>query len=359
MENRRANALLRALAGQNAQGAVLVKPSNVRWLSGYMGEGLLVLTEKGMTVVTDFRYVEAAEKQAPGCAVRSIAAGVPHEKIAAEVLHEAGVKTAAFEDDVVTVRSMRALTDASEGIAYEPLKTRPEKLRAVKDADEIAAIEEACGISCKAFERILEKIRPGVTEREIAFALEDEFRALGAEGTAFETIVAAGENGSLPHAIPGSRVIENGMLVTMDFGARVRGYCSDMTRTVATGAVDGEMRRLYDTVRRAQELALEYIDWHKSCFEADRIARDYINQNGYEGAFGHSLGHGVGLYIHENPRLSPACKPQDILENGDVVTCEPGIYLAGKYGVRIEDMVLIHDGGAEAITRSPKELIIL
>ena len=183
-------------------------------------------------------------------------------------------------------------------------------------------------------------------------------RKNGAERASFDIICVSGKKSSLPHGEPGNRRLEPGFL-TMDFGCTYKGYCSDMTRTVATGAVDGEMRRLYDTVRRAQELALEYIDWHKSCFEADRIARDYINQNGYEGAFGHSLGHGVGLYIHENPRLSPACKPQDILEDGDVVTCEPGIYLAGKYGVRIEDMVLIHDGGAEAITRSPKELIIL
>ena len=216
MQNRRSEALLRALSQQNAQGAVLDRPSNIRWLSGFTGEGLLVVTGKGLTVVTDFRYVEAAEKQAPGCEVRSISAGVPHEKIAAEVLADAGVETAAFEDDIVTVRSIRGLTGANEAIHYEPFVTRPEKLRAVKDEDEIATIEEACAISCKAFERILGKIRPGVTEREIAFALENEFRALGGEGIAFDTIVAAGENGSLPHAVSGDRVIENGMMVTME-----------------------------------------------------------------------------------------------------------------------------------------------
>lgn len=357
MENRRANALLRALAGQNAQGAVLVKPSNVRWLSGYMGEGLLVLTEKGMTVVTDFRYVEAAEKQAPGCAVRSISAGVPHEKIAAEVLREAGVKTAAFEDDVVTVRSMNRLTDASEGIGYEPLKTRPETLRAVKDANEIAAIEEACGISCKAFERILEKIRPGVTEREIAFALEDEFRALGAEGTAFETIVAAGENGSLPHAIPSNRVIEKGMLVTMDFGARVRGYCSDMTRTVAVGKISDEQRRVYDAVLEAHLRAMEAIKPGAVGRDVDEVARGYLRSCGYGNEFGHSLGHGVGLDIHEEPRLST--RSDDVLEAGNIVTDEPGVYLPGKCGCRIEDSVLVTKEGCRSLIPAAKELITL
>lgn len=355
MQNRRSEALLRALSQQNAQGAVLARPSNIRWLSGFTGEGLLVVTGKGLTVVTDFRYVEAAEKQAPGCEVRSISAGVSHEKIAAEVLADTGVETAAFEDDIVTVRSMRGLTGANEAIHYEPFVTRPEKLRAVKDEDEIATIEEACAISCKAFERILGKIRPGVTEREIAFALENEFRALGGEGIAFDTIVAAGENGSLPHAVPGDRVIENGMMVTMDFGARLRGYCSDMTRTVAVGKISDDQRRVYDAVLEAHLRAMEAIKPGAAGKDVDAVARNYLRECGWD--FGHSLGHGVGLDIHEEPRLS--MRSDDVLEPGNVVTDEPGVYLPGKCGCRIEDSVLVTRDGCRSLTPATKELIIL
>jgi len=357
MAAERKNALMKALAGQDAQAAILVKPSNVRWLCGYTGEGLLVVTEKGVTVVTDFRYVEAAQIQAPDCGVRSISGAITHEAIAAEILKEEGVRVCAFEDDVVTVRRMRLLTEAAPQIRFDPLKTRPEVLRAVKDADEIATIEEACGVAVRAFERVLEKIRPGVTERYVAFELESEMRAFGAEGTAFSTIVAAGPNGSLPHAEPGERVIEKGMLVTMDFGARVRGYCSDMTRTVAVGKPGDEERRVYDAVLEAHLRAMESIRPGAVGRDVDGVARAYFKTCGWESEFGHSLGHGVGLDIHEEPRLS--MRSDDVLQAGNIVTDEPGIYLPGKCGCRIEDSVLVTSEGCRSLTPAAKELIIL
>lgn len=354
MPNRRVEAFIEVLAAQGAQAAILLKPSNVRYFSGYTGEGLLVVTPEGATVVTDFRYVEAAQRQAPDCDVRRVEHG-GHEAAAVEVLSRAGVATAAFEDDILTVRGMRRLCEAAPEMRFEPLETRPETLRAVKDANEIAAIEEACDITCRAFERILQKIRPGMTEREVAFALENEMRSLGAEGTAFSTIVAAGSNGSLPHAEPGDRPIERGMLVTMDFGARVRGYCADMTRTVAVGEPGAEQRRIYAGVLEAHLRAMKAIRPGAVCREVDAVARDYLKSLGWE--FGHSLGHGVGLDIHEEPRLS--ARSADTLQAGHVVTDEPGVYLPGKCGCRIEDSVLVTKDGCRSLTPAAKELIIL
>lgn len=338
--------------------AVLVEnPVHQYYLSGFnFCDGHVVIGREKAWLFTDFRYIEAANGSA---AARDFEI---FDKSAISVLHStlqnAGVKNLGYEDRYMTVDALQKTRIAMPGMNFLPIGDLIEGQRRFKTDAERECIRRAQAITDATFAHILNFITPERTETEIALELEFFMRKNGAERASFDIICVSGKKSSLPHGEPENRRLEPGFL-TMDFGCTYKGYCSDMTRTVATGAVDGEMRRLYDTVRRAQELALEYIDWHKSCFEADRIARDYINQNGYEGAFGHSLGHGVGLYIHENPRLSPACKPQDILENGDVVTCEPGIYLAGKYGVRIEDMVLIHDGGAEAITRSPKELIIL
>ena len=357
MKKERINAFLRALEKQGAEAAVLAKPSNVRWLSGFTGEGLLVVVAGAASVVTDFRYVEAAQREAPGCAVRSISGGVTHEAIAAELLKAAGVKNAAFEDDVLTVRQMQRLEQAAEGIHFAPAKTRPEALRAVKDQEEIDAIERACAITCAAFERILAVIRPGVTERAVAFALENEMRALGAEGTAFPTIVAAGANGSLPHAVPGDTAIASGMLVTMDFGARVDGYCADLTRTVAVGQPDALQRRVYDAVLEAHLRAMDAIAPGACGRDVDAIARAYFKTCGWETEFGHSLGHGVGLDIHEEPRLS--MRSTDVLEAGNVVTDEPGIYLPGQCGCRIEDSVLVTRDGCRSLTPAAKELIIL
>ena len=244
-----------------------------------------------------------------------------------------------------------------EEVSCTSLQRAPQKLREIKTEAEVSAIRKACGITSKAFGAILEKIRPGMTEKELQIELDFTMLRLGADGNAFSTIIASGENGSLPHAIPGPRVLRAGDMITMDFGAKVDGYCSDMTRTVALGKPSDEMKRVYDTVFRAQAMCVEALAAGKNCYEIDRLARDYIDAQGYAGRFGHGLGHAVGIDIHEEPRLSPKCRED--LRAGVVMTVEPGVYLPGVGGVRIEDTCLVLENGSESLTTADRQLIIL
>jgi Xaa-Pro aminopeptidase len=351
----RGEKLLELLSAAQIQGALVHKPSNMRYLSGYTGEGLLVLAPGLRAVVTDFRYTEQAEQQAPGYSVHMTDAANTAEQVAAGLL--SGLEVVAFEDDEVTVKGMGKLSEAMPGQRFVPMNRRVETLRQIKDADEIAWIEKACEISCLAFLDMLSFIAPGRTELEVRFALENALYRHGAEKLAFDTIVATGANGSLPHAIPGNRVIEKGHLVTMDFGARVGGYCADITRTVAVGTLGDKERHVYETVLAAQLLALDAIRPGAICREVDKIARDFIDEAGYKGRFGHGLGHSLGLDIHENPRLSSAS--DDTLAPGMLMTNEPGIYLPGQCGCRIEDTVLVTEDGCRRLTTAGKELIIL
>ena len=223
---KRTDKLLAALPEKTA--ALLHNTSNIFYLSGYTGEGLLLVAPGINAVITDFRYVEAAQKQCPGFAVHAIRAGVNHIQLAHELLEQAGITRLAVEDNVITVRGMREIEKAMPGTQFEPLDFKVEKLREVKDDDELSRIERACDITCQAFEYICGFIAPGRTEREVQLALDYKMLQLGAQGLAFDTIVASGENGSLPHAVPGERVIEEGDMVTIDFGARVDGYDADI-----------------------------------------------------------------------------------------------------------------------------------
>ncbi len=340
-----------------AQGAIVHKPSNMRWLSGYTGEGLLFIAAGVRAVITDFRYTEQAEQQALGYSVHMITQALTHEKLAAELAGSKGVKIIAFEDDFVTVKGAESLKAAMPDARFISVNQKAEKLRTVKDESEIALIEKACAISCQAFDAILGIIRPGMTELEIRFELESLMYRFGAEKPSFDTIIASGPNGSLPHAIPGSRVIQTGEMLTMDFGARYGGYCADMTRTVAIGPIDGAKRRVYDTVLAAQLKALEAIKPNMVCSEVDKVARSFIDDAGYAGRFGHGLGHSIGLDVHENPRFSTTCDA--VLEEGIVITDEPGVYLPGDCGCRIEDTVLVTGNGCRRLTPAAKELIIL
>ena len=229
--------------------------------------------------------------------------------------------------------------------------------RQIKDAGEIEKMKRAQAITDAAFEHILNFIDPSRTEIEIALELEFFMRSHGAESVAFQTITVSGSASSLPHGVPRPVKLERGFL-TMDYGACVDGYCSDMTRTVVIGKADEEIKRLYNTVLSAQLAALDAAkNGERRGFTLDKIARDVIEDAGYHGAFGHSLGHGVGMYIHEAPRLAPRTPKDELLCSGNVVTFEPGIYLEGKYGCRIEDMAVITDDGIYNFTKSPKELI--
>ena len=338
--------------------ALLHNPSNIFYLSGYTGEGLLLVAPGIKAVITDFRYVEAAQKQCPEFEIHSIRAGVGHVKLAGELLEKHGINKLLYEDNIVTVRAMRDMEKAMpENMTFEPLNFAVEALRTVKDEEELKAIQHACDITCQAFEYICGYIKPGMTERQVQLALDYKMLELGAQDMAFSTIVASGENGSLPHAVPGERVIQKGDFVTMDYGAKVDGYCSDMTRTVAVGEPSEKLREIYEIVLRAQEAAQAALAPGKNCADMDKIARDIIAAAGYGECFGHSLGHGVGIDIHEEPRLSS--RSTDILAPGHIVTVEPGIYVPGLGGVRIENTCVITEDGYKALCSASKDLRIL
>ena len=341
-------------------GAVVVHdPSNMFYLTeGYTGEGLVYISALRRAVLTDFRYTEQAEKQAKGFEVLMSDAAKDQNQLLAEVLREDGVTEVRFESNYLSVDAFEKMKGAAgEEIAWAPLAEAVQKLRQVKTPAEIVIMRKAAAITSEAFQAILPKIREGMTEKELQIELDFTMLRLGADGCAFDTIIASGENGSLCHAIPGNRAIRRGDMITMDFGAKVGGYCSDMTRTVAFGTPSEEMRRIYDTVYRAQNICEEALAAGKVCSAIDRLARDYIDARGYQGRFGHGLGHSVGIDIHEEPRLSQKC--HDVLKAGVVITVEPGVYVPGVGGVRIENTCLVKENGSEALTTPQKELIIL
>lgn len=353
----RTDRFLALLKETGAQGALIHKPSNMRWLSGYTGEGLLIVAPGLRAIVTDFRYTEQAEQQAPDYTVHMTTATVTHAQTAAALVKAAGIQTLSFEDDEVTVSGFAALQEAMAGVTFVPQGKIVEKLRVIKDAGEIELIRKACVIADKAFEYMLGVLKPGMTELDVRLELENALYRNGAEKLAFDTIIASGPNGALPHAIPGNRKLENGDMITMDFGARYGGYCSDTTRTVALGSLDAEKLKVYETVLEAQLRALDAIKPGAACREVDHVARAYINGQGFEGRFGHGLGHSLGLDVHEDPRFSTTSDA--VLEEGIVITDEPGIYIPGAYGCRIEDTVLVTKDGVERLTTSSKELVIL
>ena len=233
------------------------------------------------------------------------------------------------------------------------------EMRSCKEPVEIEAMRHAQKITDTAFTQMLDFIKPGLTEKEIAARLEYNMKLLGADGLAFETIAVAGPNSALPHGIPGDRPVQNGDFLTLDFGASYDGYCSDMTRTVAIGTPTDEMREVYETVREAQRIGIAEAAVGVPCLTVDRKVRDYIYGKGYEGCFGHGTGHSVGLEIHEMPVFSPSATDKMFCKNGEILTVEPGIYLEGKFGCRIEDMILFDENKTIDMTMSPKELIIL
>ena len=339
--------------------AVVADPSNMFYLTGgYTGEGMVFLSRNRRVIVTDFRYTEQAENQAPGYEVQMTEKDRSAFLVIAELAQSEGITCIRTETNYLSVDRFEKLRAAlGEEISCVSLEEAPQILRQVKTPTEILAIRKACNITAEAFRAILPKIREGMTEKELQIELDFTMLKLGADTTAFDTIIAAGEHGSLPHAIPGNRAIRQGDMITMDFGAKVGNYCADMTRTVALGKPSEEMRRIYDTVLRAQMMCEDALSAGKNCYDIDKLARDYIDARGYAGRFGHGLGHSVGIDIHEEPRLSPSC--QEILKAGVVITVEPGVYVPGVGGVRIENTCLVKENGCEALTDAEKQLIIL
>ena len=332
-----------------------------RYLSDFnYDDGYILVTPDKSYLLTDFRYIEAANAHVNGAEFEVLA---PKGGMLAEIasrLRTNNAKTVLFEEEEMTYGLYETFRDALPGCNLQKGGSALlVSLRLYKDEEEIARIRKAQAITDETFSYILTFIKPEMTELEVALEMEFHMRSLGSEGVAFDTIAVSGTNSSRPHGVPRNVRLENGFF-TMDFGARFDGYDSDMTRTVVLGKADAEMKKLYQTVRNAQTAAIEALHVGINCRQADRIARDLIDGAGYAGCFGHGLGHGVGMYIHESPRFSPAAPADQVLEVGHVVTVEPGIYLAGKYGCRIEDMIYVHaDGTVEDLTHSPKDLIEL
>ncbi|KYO65830.1 M24 family metallopeptidase [Thermovenabulum gondwanense] len=357
MVSTRIEKLVNALKEKNLLSAVIFKPENIFYLCNYTGEGFLLVTETKMYIFTDFRYVEQAKKESPHCDVIEYKPGVSSFSLLAQVLKENNILNTGIEENVVTLKTYEELNQNLEGIEIGRVGGLVEKIRMIKEEEEIDNIKTAQRIADMAFIHILDYIKPGVSEKEISLELEFFIKKNGAQGLSFPTIVATGERASLPHGEPTERKLKYGDFITLDFGAKYNHYCSDMTRTVFLGKPGEEQIKIYRIVREAQEKALEYIKAGILGKDADKIARDIIENNGFGSNFGHGLGHGVGLEIHEEPRLSKLGEEE--LKPGMVVTVEPGIYIENFGGVRIEDLVVITEHGIKNLTKSSKDLIIL
>ena len=338
--------------------AVLVTdPYNMRYLSGFSGgEGALLLTDRKKVLITDSRYTEAAGRETDFLVLEESRSN-PRGELLAQLAGEYRVSRMGFEDAAVTYQEYEKLRKALPEQELIPLGGLLDSLRAVKTEEELKLIRRAESIGDLAFAKILEVLKPGISELEVAAELEYQMKRAGAEGLSFDTIVASGFHSSMPHAVPTEKKLEPGDFVTMDFGCRYRGYCSDMTRTVVIGKASQEQKKIYQTVLEAQRLALDQLSAGKTGRQVDAVARGHIAQAGYGKYFGHGLGHSLGLFIHEEPRLSPG--DDTLLLPGMVETVEPGIYVPGFGGVRIEDLALVKEGGCENYTGSPKELIEL
>lgn len=332
--------------------AILIsQPENRRYLSGFTGSaGLLLVTPDRAVLATDFRYYEQVGREAPAWELARVTT------TAAQLLGDllTGVPRLGFESQHITVDQLATWSQAAPGVEWVPLKDTVEMLRAVKDETEIAAIRRAVALTDAALAHGLAVVHPGMTELELAWKIESYMRSHGASKVAFDLIVASGPNGALPHAHPGEQVVQAGQPIVFDLGCTVNGYCSDLTRTVCLGqpAAGQKYLDVWHLVLAAQQAAEAGIRAGLTGIEADLLARDVITAAGYGDQFGHGLGHGVGLAVHEKPgagRLST-----DTLEAGMTLTVEPGVYLPGEFGVRIEDLVVIGHDGVEILSGAPK-----
>ncbi|HXF57782.1 MAG TPA: aminopeptidase P family protein [Actinomycetota bacterium] len=327
---------------------------NVRYLTGFTGSnGQLLLTPDGGVFLTDGRYTEQARREVPDLR-RGVYSG-EFARAFATACTDLGVRRVAFEAAGLTYKAYTDL--AATGVELVPTVQEVERLRWVKDPDELALVEAAQDLTDRAFEEVLGRLAEGVTERELALELDCTMRRLGAQDVAFDTIVAFGESAAEPHHRPSDRPLRRGDVVKLDFGCVFEGYHSDMTRTVALGEPHPTLREVYEVVRQAQRAGVEAVRAGATGGEVDRAAREVIREAGYGDRFSHSLGHGVGLEIHEGPTLRH--EGSDVLPEGAVVTVEPGVYLEGLGGVRIEDMVVVTGDGCRVLPRAPKDLIIL
>lgn len=342
------------LREEKVDALLVLQPQNRYYLSGFSGSsGYLIITQDEDVLLTDFRYKEQAKNEVTGITI--VQHGLdPMGDIYTE-LKRLGVKVLGFEQEYTTYSNYLTYVRSFPDLELKHVKPIVEELRKVKDQHEIAKMEKAIEITGEAFAHILGFLKPGITEKEVALELEFFMKKRGASGLAFTTIVASGHRSSLPHGIASEKVLEKGDFVKIDFGCIYNHYCSDLTRTVVLGKATDKQKEIYNTVLEAQLKAIDGIKAGISGKDADSLARDVIYSKGYTENFGHGLGHGIGMVVHENPRVSP--KAEDLLQTGNVVTVEPGIYIEGYGGVRIEDMLVITDIGNRNLTKVTKELI--
>jgi Xaa-Pro aminopeptidase len=347
--------LLGGLKEKNIDGLLISQPENRRYLSGFQGSaGFLIITKNKSILATDARYTVQAKSQAPDYEIFTASSNISDwlPKLAAEL----NIGKLGFEGENLSFSLYRRLCDIlgkdKPVLKLVPVEKMVEPLRAVKEPEEIELISQAAGIADAAMDYIQDKIQPGITEIEAAWEIERFMREKGSQPVPFDVIVASGPNSTLPHAQPSARAIQEGEPIVIDIGARVEGYASDLSRTICLGAPDETFKKVYDTVLGAQAGAIALIKPGMSGAEADQLARVIIGEGGYGEAFGHGLGHGVGLATHEMPRLGPGSA--DELAEGMVFTVEPGIYLEGWGGVRIEDLVVMEQGKVREISKAKK-----
>ncbi|MFS0722773.1 M24 family metallopeptidase [Paenibacillus sp. 1P07SE] len=355
MANKRVFRLRERLAERGLKAMLITHPVNRRYLSGFTGSsGYVLVTEQDSWLLTDFRYMTQAPEQAPGFRV------VDHGTSAIDKVREllgGGYGRVGFEQEFVVFSDYTSWSEALAEVELVPVSGVVEELRATKDDGEISVMQEAAMLADETFSHIVGLLKPGMVESDIALEMEVFMRSHGATSSSFDTIVASGERSALPHGVASGRVIGNHEFVKLDFGAYYKGYCSDLTRTVVVGKPTDKHKEIYSIVLEAQMHALEHIRPGMTGVEADALTRDIITRYGYGDYFGHGTGHGLGMEIHEAPRLSRLS--QTVLTPGMTVTVEPGIYLPGFGGVRIEDDIVITDNGIKILTSSPKELMIL
>lgn len=346
----------RLLAAVQSDAVLIQTQPNIQYFSGFTGDsGGLLISKNQQMLLTDFRYTEQAQEQAPIFKVVEFSRGNYHTLLQ-QAMQEQCLLIVGFEETTLLYEEAQRLF-TYDLISWQPISAMIQRLRMTKDAYEIEQMKAAAKITDDAFLHILKQIHEGVSEEDLALELEFFMRKNGASDVSFAPIVASGENGALPHAIPTNRKIQNGDLITMDFGCRVNGYCSDMTRTVAFGTLASELKNVYNICLEAQLRASKAATVGMTGCELDAVARNYIADAGYGACFGHSLGHGVGLDIHEEPTVSS--RGDQILGSNMVFSIEPGIYCAGRFGLRIEDFGVLTATGFESFVHSEKELICL
>lgn len=341
------------LAASDLDGFVVTGQKNIYYLTGFWGSaGTIFISGNRRLFLTDARYTLIAKKQVVGFDIIETRSALTE---IAKIIKEDGLKKIGFENQV-SYGFYQTLSSVFEGYDLVATSDFVETLRMIKDADEIATIRRACQISDQAFLDVLDFIKPGKTEIEVANFLDFRMRELGASGVSFETIVASGYRSSMPHGVASDKVIASGETVTLDFGCYYNHYVSDMTRTIHVGQVTDEERLLYDLVLRSNQTLIEHAKAGMANPDYDKVARDVLKEAGYGDYFTHGIGHGMGLDVHELPFFHTGAGE---LQAGMVVTDEPGLYIEGKYGVRIEDDLLITENGCEVLTLAPKELIVL